>query len=100
MRKVTINTINALMNRCEIKQGNTKVEKDSSTGFYTLKLHNNPIAYIDGKGSLWITHAGWDTVTTKERLNGLPNVSIQQNDFVWYLNGKEWDGRWTEIGKV
>ena len=41
---------------------------------------------------------GWSSNTTKERLNGLTGVNIWQKDFVWYLNGEEWNGEWIRIG--
>lgn len=41
---------------------------------------------------LQITTAGWNTATTREHLNGLPNVSVIQRRGQLYLNGKEWDG--------
>jgi len=47
---------------------------------------------MDYNGDLWINDAGWQTVTTKERLNGFPTVNIQQKDFEWFLNGERWDG--------
>ena len=48
---------------------------------------------MDNNGHLWISSAGWKTVTTKERLNGFPSVHIYQHKFEWYLNGQIWDGR-------
>ena len=64
-----------------------------------LKLHGNEIAYQynDPQKTLSITNCGWFTVTTKERLNALPNVNIQQKNFVWFLNGNEWDGNKIDI---
>lgn len=35
---------------------------------------------------------GWATPPTKERLNALDGVSIQQKKGKWYLNGVEWSG--------
>ena len=35
--------------------------------------------------------AGYNTQTTRERLNGLPNVSLTQKDFTPYLNGEKID---------
>lgn len=57
-----------------------------------LCLHGSVIAEMDSYGDLWINDAGWQTVTTKERLNGFPTVNIHQKDFRWFLNGVEWDG--------
>jgi hypothetical protein len=38
--------------------------------------------------------------TTKDILNNLPNVSLSQHKFQWYLNSKEWDGSWIKIEDV
>ena len=64
-----------------------------------LKYHNNAIAYRynDPKRTLSITNCGWFTNTTKERLNALKGVKIYQNNFIWYLNGKEWNGNLIDI---
>jgi ligand-binding sensor protein len=57
-----------------------------------LLLHGNLIAGKDSKG-FFIDSCGYLTNTTKERLNGLDNVSIMQKRGVWYLNGNVWDGK-------
>jgi hypothetical protein len=64
-----------------------------------LKLHGNEIAYLynDPNKTLSISNCGWFTPTTKERLNALPNVHIQQKNYIWYLNGKEWNGDLIDI---
>ena len=92
MRKITKDSINAFLNAKEFKRQNMKVEVLPNVTL--LKLHNNTIAYRynDPQQTLTIDSCGWFTPTTKERLNALPNVSIQQKNFVWYLNGSEWDG--------
>ena len=57
------------------------------------------IAYkMLGGNKIHIQNCGWFTNTTKERLNALPNVSIQQKKGVWYLNGEKWNGQIKEIG--
>lgn len=91
MRKITIEISRAFRNR-EVKTiGNSRTDGNA------LFLFNNRIAeYRDG--SLWITNAGWDSTTTKERLNGLDGVRIHQSRGQWYLNGIEWDGSWVEVG--
>lgn len=60
-------------------------------------LFGNMIAVRVGN-RLQITTAGWNTVTTRERLNGLPNVSVTQRKGQLYLNGKEWNGELITIG--
>lgn len=97
MRKVTQNSVNAFLNARPFREGNTTVEvKENVT---ILKLHNNPIAYKynDPEKTLSITNAGWESNTTKERLNALPNVSIKQVKGVWYLNGNVWDGKLIDV---
>ena len=95
MRKITIDSVNAFLNRQKFKRQNMEVTSFDDS-FY-LKLHGNTIAVLHGDGTLMITDAGWQSNTTKERLNGLPNVNIHQKNFVWYLNGEEWSGNLTQI---
>ena len=83
------------------KRGNTEVktfkrEDETKPYFARIILHGNTIAELSHEG-LQITSAGWETNTTKERLNGLPNVNITQKDFIWYLNGHEWHGGWIKV---
>ena len=95
MRKITHDAITAFRNGFKIKRGNTEVRiLDNSR---QLRLHGNVIAEYVADGGLWISSAGWESNTTKERLNGLPNVSIHQKDFQWYLNGHIWHGDWIKI---
>jgi len=80
MRKITQKTAEAFLNRRPIKLGNTSVkvghlayqDKTSPVNESTLYLHGNEIANFNfiGRG-LWFTLAGWNTPTTRERLNGL-----------------------------
>jgi hypothetical protein len=97
MRTITKNAVNAFLNAQKFKTDNTSVEIEPNVTI--LKLHGNPIAYKynDPEKTLSITNAGWFSNTTKERLNGLPNVRVQQVKGVWMLNGKEWDGKLIDI---
>jgi hypothetical protein len=92
MRKVTRLVIQSFLDGRPRRVGNTH------TDGHSLFLHGNCIAW-KAPHALWISHCGWKTRTTQERLNGLPGVSISQRDFTWYLNGEEWsDGKPREIG--
>lgn len=97
MRKITKQAIAAFLNAETFSGNNTIVEVLPNVTI--LKLHNNPIAYKynDPESTLSITAAGWLTNTTKERLNGLPNVRVNQSSGYWYLNGKLWDGKLIDI---
>ena len=97
MRQITKDSINAFMNAKSFNKQNMCVEVLPNVT--KLKLHGNVIAYRynDPQRTLSITNCGWQSNTTKERLNALPNVSIQQKNFIWYLNGKQWDGNLIDI---
>ena len=97
MRKITEDAILSFMNAEKFRRRNTEVEVLPNVTI--LKLFGNEIAfrYNNPERTLSITHAGWPTVTTKERLNALPNVRIYQRDFQWYLNGQEWDGKLIDL---
>lgn len=102
MRKITQEAINAFLSGFRYSNSNTGVIVEYKNGLESfvseLYLHNNQIAlYSSENKKLSITNAWWFTNTTKERLNGLPNVSIKQKAGVWYLNGKEWNGEWTTL---
>ena len=97
-RKITNESVDKFLSRETFKKSNMEV--DQCYGQYRLKLHGNTIAVLDEFNMLSISNAGWESNTTKERLNGLPNVRIHQRKFVWYLNGVEWNGEWTRVGIV
>ena len=97
MRQITQQSVNAFLNAQKFNRQNMEVEVLPNVTI--LKLHNNAIAYRynDPQRTLTIQNCGWFTPTTKERLNALPNVSIYQKDFKWYLNGEEWNGQRIDI---
>lgn len=98
MRKITDESVSAFLSGRKFNKGNMSVEVSGE--FTKLKLHGNTIATIDQLGVLSVSNAGWASNTTKERLNGIPGVSVQQRNWNWYLNGNEWDGTWRRIGFV
>lgn len=97
MRKITLESTEAFYNAKPFNKQNMSVEVLPNVTI--LKLHSNAIAYRynDPERTLSITNCGWQSNTTKERLNALDGVSISQKNFVWYLNGKEWDGNLIDI---
>lgn len=98
MRKITQQAIVAFLNSTRFERGNTRVVigmLPDSTGA-DLYLHGNLIARMDDTG-LNVSSGGWQSATTKERLNALPGVSVSQKNYVWYLNGYPWDGSYTNV---
>ncbi|CAB5237913.1 hypothetical protein UFOVP142_4 [uncultured Caudovirales phage] len=84
MRKVSEAVCKAFKNREYKTIGNTR-----AAGDYLL-LHGNIIATRMNEG-IRVTSAGWQTSTTKDRLNSLfrvmgINASISQREYVWYLS--------------
>lgn len=90
MRKITKQSVESFLNRTPFKKSNMEVQIDGGVTY--LKLHGNKIAALLSNGKMWVSNAGWFSNTTKERLNGLPGVSIYQKNWNWYLNGNQWDG--------
>ena len=89
-RKITREAVDKFLSREPFKKSNMSV--DECYGQYRLKLHGNVIAVLDEFNMLSVSNAGWASNTTKERLNGLPHVRVNQKNWNWFLNGVEWNG--------
>mgnify|MGYP003150077097 FL=1 len=89
MRKITQDAIRAFYEKKDFKRGNTQVIAGLET--VNMYLHGNLIVRATPKG-LWINDGGHQSNTTKERLNGLPNVNVHQKNWQWFLNGEAWNG--------
>lgn len=96
MRKITRLAIDAFLSATPFKLDNTEVVVADNIA--DLVLHGNIIATkFIGSGNIFITDCGYPTNVTKERLNGIPGVSISQKNFQWFLNGVLWDGSIVKI---
>jgi len=97
MKKITEQSTEAFQNRREFNKSNMVVEVLPNVTI--LKLFGNEIAYLynDPDNTLAITNCGWQSNTTKERLNGIEGVSISQRKGEWFLNGALWDGKLIDI---
>ena len=96
MRQITQDAIRAFRNNRKFKRGNTEVKVLPNSNYRELCLHGNIIA-VANNFELFIRDGGWQSNTTKERLNGFPNVSIHQKNFQWFLNGEAWDGQLIKV---
>ena len=100
MRNITREAVDAFLSGREWKKDNTEVKVEVRKGRrskVTMLLHGNAIAVtgqFDSHPGLRISTAGWDTNTTRERLNGLPHVYVYRKKGQLHLNGKPWDGDW------
>ena len=92
MRKIERQMNEAILNRKDFFSSNTSVENyvNNITGAReaVVKLHGNHIATVGE--TLQICDAGWQTVTTKSRLNALCNefaygCYVFQKNYEWFL---------------
>ena len=105
MRQITEQSVRAFLNAEKFNKSNMSVEVEPNVT--VLKYQGNAIAYKynDTEGTISITNCGWESNTTKERLNGVILLSgvnikpIYQKNFVWYLDGKQWDGELIDLIK-
>ena len=95
MRKITAQAVEAFESGKPFHSANTRLyPSDYGSRLY---LHGSMIAEkCLGNGhdsaGLYITTCGWNTATTRERLNGLKGVRVHTKRGVLYLNGETWDG--------
>ena len=79
----------AIQNNLNWSSGNTQVV--TNDGVSTVYLHGNKIALIDDN-SMTIFDGGWQSHTTKSRLNALceefciSGECVFQKNFLWYVN--------------
>jgi len=100
MRKIESQMIDAINANKNWSSGNTTVKTDDAN-ISRVFLHGNHIATIDDD-SMMIMDGGWQSNTTKSRLNALcdefciAGEGVFQKDFTWYvrqfvgkINGKD-----------
>ena len=108
MRKITQQAVAAFMACGNMSQANmTVTTTDDGT---EMRLHGNLIARsftvpggfgVDDSRRVEIRDAGWQTTTTKERLNGLlfalgtGGCRLFQRDFEWYISTFKGDVVWS-----
>ena len=93
----------ALSNRSNWSKDNTRVEFNDNTNCSSVYLHGHQIATLDHHtNALKLSSCGYQTVTTKSRLNALLSefkygCKVFQKNFDWYLQSVNqtvdfWDG--------
>ena len=93
MRKVTKKIATAFT------QGEPAASGNTTTDGNAVWLHGNRIAQREEDGSVWVTLAGWPTVTTRERVNGLceelgTNFRIRQRNHGQVLTHQKSELTW------
>jgi hypothetical protein len=101
MRKIEQQMIAAIKANKNWSSGNTQVV--TNCGLSSVYLHGNLIAQVDND-SLTLFDGGWQSVTTKSRLNALCDAfciageGVFQKDFLWYI--RKFVGETSITGKV
>ena len=91
MRKIESQMNQAVTNRYNFSKANTSVSINDRIA--EVRLHGNLIARV-GDNFVQILDGGWQSVTTKSRLNALlsavtPDGGVFQKDFTWYYNSSK-----------
>ena len=90
MRKIESLTIAAINANENFKRANTEVIFDSETNESKVYLHGNHIATVDDD-SMTIMDGGYQSTTTKSRLNALiqefciTGESVYQKNYQWFV---------------
>tara|TARA_B100001094_G_scaffold39008_1_gene33441 strand:- start:475 stop:801 length:327 start_codon:yes stop_codon:yes gene_type:complete len=93
MRKIETQMNNAISEGTDWRTANTRVE--TVEGVSSVYLHNNLIAEITDD-SIKLYDGGWQSVTTKSRLNailsehGVTGEGVFQKNFEWFI--RLWNG--------
>ena len=98
MTQISKTAAQKFLSKKAFKSGNTEIQV--SDNCVCLFLYGSMIALLRNDRDLFIDSCTYMTKTTRERLNALPNVSIQEKRGVWYLNGREWNGTQVCLGKI
>ena len=95
MRKIEMEMNSAIRHRRNFSKANTSVRcfknRNGITTDVDVYLHGNHIASLDtATNALTIKDGGWQSVTTKSRLNAIldefvPSMGIFQKDWTWFL---------------
>ena len=92
MRKIETQMNRAIVNKNDWSNSNTEVNYNSNTDCSAVYLHGNQIATVDhNTNALKLSSCGWQSVTTKSRLNAILQgiigcASVYQKNWNWFLN--------------
>lgn len=96
MRTTEKNMIAAIVNGKNFRSKNTTVSHDCNET--TIRLYGNRIATIKGN-ELSVQSAGWETNTTKSRLNAILShfnkPGISQKNFCWFIGNEKFNDKKT-----
>ena len=79
-------------NKTSRKIGNNTYAEILSDNTVAIKLHNTYVVKINPNGTYTLNSGGWQTATTKDRINQYSPVRVYQEKYQWFvtINGKEY----------
>ena len=92
MRLIEQQMNSAVRNKKNFSKANTMVRYDKAENLSSVYLHGHRIAdYCHTKGKAWISSCGWETVTTKSRINALleefrEGFRVIQKNWQWFIS--------------
>ena len=90
MRKIESQMCAAVQKNINWQSGNTSVHFNEESGVSIVRLHGNKIAEVSDN-DMTIFDGGWQTVTTKSRLNALceefciDGEGVFQKNYKWFV---------------
>ena len=85
MKEIEKKMVAAIRNGKNFNGSNTQVECQSNGNIYVYLFGNCIYKVVNGKG--YFNLCGWNSVTTRSRLNAL-GVNVTSNGFTPHYNGK------------
>lgn len=88
-----VQMVKGISYRTRRKVGNNTYAEILHDGSVGITLHKTRVVTIHADGKYTLRNGGWNTVTTKDRINKYAPVRVYQRDFQWYItiDGKEYD---------
>ena len=74
------------------KVGNNTYAEILADNSVAITLHSTDVVTIHEDGAYTLRTGGWQTVTTKDRINQYSPVRVYQRQYEWFvkINGKEY----------
>ena len=102
LRKIEQQMNNAIQNNLNWQSGNTSVHFIEEDSVSVVRLHGNKIAEV-GDTFIRLFDGGWQSNTTKSRLNALINRfcnavtdGVFQKDYCWYIRDNKVTREWEQ----
>ena len=88
-----VKMIKGISYRTRRKVGNNTYAEILHDGSVGITLHSTCVVRIHEDGTYTLSNGGWQTPTTKDRINKYSPVKVYQRNYEWFVklhNGKEY----------